>query len=321
LRRTYYPGFLGALFLVLLRIAIGWHFLYEGAEKVRSRYEGGKPFSAEPYLRHATGPLAPYFRGLVPDVNSLAKLDPARLKASWTEDVARKARHYGFDQKQRDEADAVLKKSLSDAEIWFQDKEFQEKQSKYHHELAEVEAVERSPEALASERERAAAQRKNLDADRKELTKDLDAVGGALREAVAKIATPEQRNAAGPYVDPWTTLDWINYATAYGLVVTGLCLMAGLFTLPAALAAAVFLGQIYLSMPPWPWLPASPAAEGHYLFVNQNVVEMLACLVLACLPTGQWVGLDALVFGEIRRHREQRELEREAAELEHGSRK
>ena len=30
----YYPGFLAAFFIVLLRIAIGWHFLYEGCEKV-----------------------------------------------------------------------------------------------------------------------------------------------------------------------------------------------------------------------------------------------------------------------------------------------
>src|SRR3954451_21662786 len=95
-RRCYYPGFLGALFLVLLRIAIGWHFLYEGLEKIESTHKAGKPFTAEPYLRNATGPLAPYFRGLVPDVNSLAKLDPDRRKASWREDVDRIAAHYHF---------------------------------------------------------------------------------------------------------------------------------------------------------------------------------------------------------------------------------
>ena len=37
----YYPGFLAAVFVVLLRIAIGWHFLHEGLEKVRST-EGGE---------------------------------------------------------------------------------------------------------------------------------------------------------------------------------------------------------------------------------------------------------------------------------------
>ena len=43
----YYPGFLAALFIVLLRIAIGWHFFHEGLEKVGSTYGGKEPFSAE----------------------------------------------------------------------------------------------------------------------------------------------------------------------------------------------------------------------------------------------------------------------------------
>ena len=54
-------------------------------------------------------------------------------------------------------------------------------------------------------------------------------------------------------------------------------------------------------MPPWPGLPASPMAEGHYLIVNKNLIEMLACLALVCIPTGLWIGLDALLFGWMRR--------------------
>ena len=96
-----------------------------------------------------------------------------------------------------------------------------------------------------------------------------------------------------------TTLDWINLSTMYGLIAMGLCLMLGLFTPLAALAGAVFLAQIYLSMPPWPGLPPNPMAEGHYLIVNKNLIEMLACLALACMPTGLWIGLDALLFGWI----------------------
>ena len=61
-----YPGFLAALFLVLLRMAIGWHFS-RGCEKVKSTYYGGKePFSAEIYIRNANGPFAPYFRHVMP---------------------------------------------------------------------------------------------------------------------------------------------------------------------------------------------------------------------------------------------------------------
>jgi hypothetical protein len=59
----------------------------------------------------------------------------------------------------------------------------------------------------------------------------------------------------------------------------------------------VMLLSFYLSMPPWPGLPESPKLEGHYRFVNKNLVEMVACLVLASTPNGLWIGLDALLFG------------------------
>jgi hypothetical protein len=69
----------------------------------------------------------------------------------------------------------------------------------------------------------------------------------------------------------------------------------------------------YLTMPPWPGLPVAPNAEGHYLFVNKNLIEFLACMCLVFLPTGQWLGLDALLFGWIGRRREARRLARESA--------
>ncbi len=61
--------------------------------------------------------------------------------------------------------------------------------------------------------------------------------------------------------------------------------------------------MIYLSMPPWPGLPPNPKAEGHYLIVSKNLVELIACLVIATTPSGHWVGFDALFFGARRRRR------------------
>src|SRR5262249_47347864 len=67
------------IFLVLLRFAIGWHFLIEGLEKVDSHYhlfhreaEGQKPWSSEAYLKGSTGPLAPLFRGQLGDPDKAA---------------------------------------------------------------------------------------------------------------------------------------------------------------------------------------------------------------------------------------------------------
>src|SRR5262249_22535224 len=117
----YYPGFLGALFIVLLRIAIGWHFLFEGWEKLEGTVSGKDPFSAEIYLRNATGPLAPYFRGMIPDVNGVALLDPSRLRSAWSEDLAHVADNYGFTADQRVAAQKVMEGHYHWADLWFND--------------------------------------------------------------------------------------------------------------------------------------------------------------------------------------------------------
>jgi uncharacterized membrane protein YphA (DoxX/SURF4 family) len=253
----------------------------------------------------------------VPDVNSLAKLDPVRLKAKWDDDVELIGQHYRFNADQKANARAALHKAQSDADVWFQDKAEAEKRAKYFHELREVQRIERDPNALSYERERAAAKRKDLDVDRKKLIEPFDAIGSALQEAVTKQAAPEQREASGPYVAPRTSLDWVNLSTMWGLVAMGTCLILGLFSRLSALAGAVFLGQIYMSMPPWPGLPPNPMAEGHYFIVNKNLLEMLACLALASLPTGQWIGLDAPLFGWIgRRSRARRQAAAAPGEAE-----
>ena len=87
------------------------------------------------------------------------------------------------------------------------------------------------------------------------------------------------------------------------MVLVGLGLMLGLLTRLSALGAAVYLLLFYLSMPPWPGLPPAPVAEGHYFIVSKNLIEMLACLALTFLPTGRWIGLDALLFNWIGRAR------------------
>jgi len=53
--------------------------------------------------------------------------------------------------------------------------------------------------------------------------------------------------------------------------------------------------MFFLAMPPLPGWPDSPRAEGHYLFINKNIIEMLALLTLATTASGRWVGLDGLI--------------------------
>ncbi len=70
--------------------------------------------------------------------------------------------------------------------------------------------------------------------------------------------------------------------------------MAGLFSRLSALCAAGLLLLFYLPMPPWPGVREAPGPE-HSLFINKNAIEFIACLALAALPTGRWVGIDALI--------------------------
>ncbi len=94
---------------------------------------------------------------------------------------------------------------------------------------------------------------------------------------------------------PATRLGWLDWATRWMVLIAGGCLLIGLFTRLACLSCISFLVIEYLSNPPFPWLPVSPKSEGNYAFVNKNVIELLALLVLVTLPTGRWLGLDAIV--------------------------
>src|SRR5205085_1379530 len=49
-------------FLIVLRVAIGWHCFVEGMEKLHT-----PSWTSETYLRESMGPLAPYFRGIAGD--------------------------------------------------------------------------------------------------------------------------------------------------------------------------------------------------------------------------------------------------------------
>jgi uncharacterized membrane protein YphA (DoxX/SURF4 family) len=235
-------------------------------------------------------------------VDSRRKLELERLKDDWAADMARIGNHFGFDGEQQKKAGEALAETQKTAEDWFQSPDNRERVKKYLDELAEVEAIERNPNALSYEIENARADRKVAEADRKALVKEVDAWTADFRDDLTKLATPEQFKEAGEYVPPMTQLQQVDLITMWGLSAVGLCMMLGLFTPLACLGGAAYLLSFYLSMPPWPGLPEG-ITEGHYRFVNKNLIEMLACLVLASTPNGLWIGLDALLFGWIGRPR------------------
>lgn len=86
----------------------------------------------------------------------------------------------------------------------------------------------------------------------------------------------------------------INRLTMWSLIILGALLIVGLATPLAAFAAAVMVFMFYLPVPPWPGVPQPPGPE-HAFLVNKNLIESLALLAIAALPTGRWFGIDALI--------------------------
>ena len=216
------PGFLAMLFVVLLRIAIGWHFLHEGCEKVKSTYFGGKePFSAEIYLRNANGPFAPYFRQMIPDVDSLAQLDPDHLKAEWTADVTRITAHFGFDADQQKKAQTILEENLQWATYWFNEPANAEKLKKYEHDVSQMERTERNPESLSYETDRATRRTAASRPTAEHWSRPWSSTGKSCgtrspswwRRPISWL--PRAQRA------PMTSLDVINRLTMFGLVAIG----------------------------------------------------------------------------------------------------
>jgi uncharacterized membrane protein YphA (DoxX/SURF4 family) len=76
---------LRVFFLLALRLAIGWHFLFEGLHKLHSYYMGpaetNRVFSSEVYFKVSPGPLGPYMRKQFTDTDAVfaARLKPTEI--------------------------------------------------------------------------------------------------------------------------------------------------------------------------------------------------------------------------------------------------
>lgn len=88
----------------------------------------------------------------------------------------------------------------------------------------------------------------------------------------------------------------VDLLNIWGLIAIGLGLLLGFLTRTASLTGIAVLMLYYLSNPPLIGVSYSSPAEGNYLLINKNLIEMAALFVLLLFPTGKWIGLDALFF-------------------------
>jgi uncharacterized membrane protein YphA (DoxX/SURF4 family) len=335
-------------FLVLLRLAIGWHFFFEGIEKIRSvdlvgETATNRPWSSQAYLREATGPLAEYFHSAAgdPDREALEVLTvqplPAGQDASripprqriapaldhaWNAYLTRLAKVHDLSDDQLRLAEIKLDQAKDQAVRWLLGETGVREVEKVFGPSATVKVSEsprdriqvyfdkvRELHNIYSEKlpafqrdvemQKLGTLKSDINRLRTELLADLEK---PMQESLSSVLTDTQKKTGPDKANSDATnqklsrLDWIDAITRYGLTAVGALLLVGLFSRSACVAGACFLVMFYLAMPALPWLPENPRAEGHYLYVNKNIIEMLALLALATTRSGRWAGLDGLLY-------------------------
>jgi thiosulfate dehydrogenase [quinone] large subunit len=86
-----------------------------------------------------------------------------------------------------------------------------------------------------------------------------------------------------------------NFINVYGLTLVGLGLILGCFSRIATVGGIAFLALFYLSHPPFIGAEYMMPTEGSYLWVDKNLIEIGALIVLFCFPTSQIIGLDRYI--------------------------
>ncbi len=112
--------------------------------------------------------------------------------------------------------------------------------------------------------------------------------GGYLKGATGPMAPMFHRMAESA-----GTMHAVDIIVPFGLLIVGLSLMLGLLTQLGCVGAMAFLAMFYLSQPPLSGMPQI-GAEGAYLLVNKNLIELVAVMAVMAFRTGAIAGLDQL---------------------------
>lgn len=276
-------GWVGIAMLVLLRVTIGWHFYTEGVAKKQD-----DTWDSAPFFANARGPYAEYFRAVVWDADGQMRLDREETMRWLALYRDRVADHYDFDKDQLREAQENYARAIEQYDwVLAQNSAEVEEYQLGRQRMAKLEKdpMRDSVASLSSQRETI---RRELNQKINPALQKIDAIWENYEEAQNSVATEKQVNAYGalplakPRLSPVDT-NMLNTWVPYFDMAIGLALLLGLLTPVAALAAAGFLGSVFLSQfPPTP----GPSSTLYQL------IEAIACLVLAGTGAGRFAGLD-----------------------------
>jgi thiosulfate dehydrogenase [quinone] large subunit len=122
------------------------------------------------------------------------------------------------------------------------------------------------------------------------LQKPAWSAAGYLQQSKGVLAELFKWMAASPNV-----LEYVNPLNMWGLTLIGLGLVVGCFTRLAAVSGMLIVLLYYFTNPPWVGYFYSIPAEGSYLVVNKNLVEVAALLVILVTGSGRVAGLDRII--------------------------
>ncbi|WP_242632102.1 DoxX family protein [Rubripirellula amarantea] len=282
--------------LVLLRLTIGWHFFSEGVDK---RDAGN--WSAAPFFANAQGPYANHYRNLVWDADGQYRLNKEAIKYTFALYRDQVSQHYGFTDEQKAKANLNYIEAVKQYD-WI-----------VSENAGDLEEFELGRQRIA---------KLDNDSGERSLRDGVDSLGGQRetirREWLGKakptfdqietlwknyegdqqaLATDDQlaANSSIEMIKPRTgeiDTSVIDRIVPYFDMAVGLCLLIGFMTPLASLAAAGFLASVFLSQYPPTTGPGSS---------NYQLIECMACLVLASTGAGRFAGLDYFLHLFVRR--------------------
>ncbi len=273
--------------LVLLRLSVGWHFYSEGVVKVD---EGN--WTAAPFFANAKGPLAENFRQMVWDADGKFRLDRDETMYHWADFRDRVSEYYGFSEDQNRKAQENYAKAVDQYDWVLESNAAELEEFELGRDRIAILEFDEKEKPIRDGVDSLGGQRDTI---RREWTQkaapalsQIDKIWTNYEIAQNAVAVDEQAAARKPLRlrKPLTNLidtSVIDVMLPYFDIVVGLCLLFGLFTPVAGLAAAGFLGSVVLSQYP----PATGPTSSIY-----QLIESMACFVLAGTGAGRFAGLD-----------------------------
>lgn len=280
--------------IVLLRLAIGWHFVGEGYTKLTDK----KPFSAA-FFSAAKGPTQPLFRTFIWDYDGRIRLDKDKVLAALDQFHDRAAAHYGLSgdaAKKAQEALHVRKQGVNeffsingdDIKVYLKGLD---RRTKVETDPGRIEV-----ESLLGQTQKIAADLRRdvspwlaeIDAAFNTLELELNRIGARAAQgqrSYLRLARPEEHLVRAETVD--------SFIPYFDLTI-GVLLILGLFTRPATFVAGLFLASVVSSQ-----LPGFPGT----LPVYYQVVELCAVIALFGVNAGRFAGLDFFLSHLFRRNR------------------